>query len=77
MALTSKEETPDAAKPTFTDLARAMQDLSHAEGQVKEWADRAKAAQSALDSHNRERAKAQLEVDRFKAIVDRTLKKMG
>lgn len=76
MALTSREETPDL-KPTFDDLKHAMADLSHAQGEVKNWADRAKAARSALDSHEREQAKAQLEADAKQAKVDLILKKMG
>jgi hypothetical protein len=75
MPFTAKEETPDA-KPSFEDLSHAISDLNYAKGQVKEWANRANAARGALESHEREQAKAQLEVDRFQAGVDRILKKL-
>jgi hypothetical protein len=75
MPLTAKEETPQGP-PTQEELSNALSNVNYHKSQVKEWADRAKAAQSALDSHNREQAKAQIELDKAQAKFDNIFTKM-
>jgi chromosome segregation ATPase len=58
---------------TAADLTAAVKDLEYAKGQLKEWEDRAKSARAALESHEREAAKARLEVDRHQKTFDKVL----
>ncbi len=69
-------DKPHTTAELKKDLALAMADVAYAEKEVKEWADRASAARRALESHEREQAKAQLEVERHQKRVDAIINKL-
>jgi septal ring factor EnvC (AmiA/AmiB activator) len=66
--------SPDDNKPyTLEQLSEAMADLKYAESEFKEHQNRANAARRALESHERDMAKADEEVQRRRVKVKKIL----
>jgi multidrug resistance efflux pump len=63
-------------KFTFADLEKAMADVQYANTEVKKYQDLVNSARAAMQSHEREREKAQVEVDRFKAVLRKVMANM-